>query len=237
MQKKNLQMSLIIGILLAILVFYIYQDLSGKNDDSNTPLIDQTNDLIEGVEVFENGDEDLIIEEITDGNIDIVDVQNIQKEVVPMPDLNRKIEFPIDFPEEAKQIMIDRINQVVQDIENNPNSYDDWISLGLQRKAIEDYKGVEIAWEYAKYLEPDKFLAWSNLGDLYAYYLRDNIKAEKNYIGAIERGSHQIFIYFKIAEFYTDFLNDKEKAIAIVKKGIEINPSSEDLQNLLNSLK
>ena len=240
MQKKNLQISLILGILLATLIFYMYQDLSNKNNNLTIPTTDQTKDLVEGIEAIGAEEQEMVIKEIKNEESDIVSEiveQNIQKEVVPVPNLNRKIEFPADFNEESKQIMIDRINTLVQDIKNNPNSYDDWISLGIQRKSIEDYLGAEIAWEYAKYLEPDKFLAWSNLGDLYAYYLRNNIKAEENYIGAVERGSTLIFVYFKIAEFYTDFLNNKEKAISVVEKGLKINPNSQELKDLLTSLK
>lgn len=231
MQKRNLQIIFVLGLLTA-LTFYIYQDLSNKNNDLNISGSDQIDGLVEGIEVIENEEEGLIIEEIIDENI-----ESEQKEFVPIPNLDRKIEFPTGFSENVQKIITDRINSVIKELENNPDSYDDWISLGLQRKMIEDYIGVELAWEYAKYLEPDKFLAWSNLGDLYAYYLKDNVKAEENYIGAIERGSTQVFIYFKIAEFYTDFLNNKEKAIEFVKIGLKYSPNSEDLKNLLESLK
>ncbi|MCK4918192.1 MAG: hypothetical protein KAS02_00185 [Candidatus Pacebacteria bacterium] len=227
MQNKNLQIGLITGVLLVILVFYVYQDLSIKDDGIVATTTGQVVNLSDDLNTA--GNDNLIIKEIKDDNI-----QNTN--VLIMPNLDREIEFLENFPEEARQIMIDRINTVVQDIKDKPGSYDDWISLGLQRKIIEDYEGVELAWEYAKYLEPDRFLAWSNLGDLNAYYLSNNIKAEENYIKAIELNTHQIQTYIKIVEFYKEFLNDTEKAISILEKGIEVNPNSQELKDLLSTL-
>lgn len=228
MQNKDLQLVLGIVILLAISAFYFYQNPFANNGSPTATTTGQTVDLTGGINVVtEDG---LIIKEVKE--------EDIQKEaILIMPSLDREIEFPENFPEEAHQIMIDKINTVVQDIKNNSNSYDDWISLGLQRKMLEDYEGVELAWEYAKYLEPNRFLAWSNLGDLNAYYLRNNTKAEENYLKAIELDSQQIQTYFKIVEFYTDFLSDKEKAVSVIEKGIEENPNSQQLKDLLISLK
>ena len=228
MQKKNLQISLVLVVLLLALVFYIYQDLFKETKV-------QTNDST----IATSTDQNLIniVDRIEVEREEDIKINEIPKEHLSMPDLDREISFPVGFPEDAQLIMIDRINVVIKDIKNNPESYADWMSLGLQMKTIEDYKGAELAWEYAKYLDPDKFLAWSNLGDLNAYYIRDNVKAEENYIKALERGGNQIPIYFKVVEFYRDFLNNTEKAIKIVELGLEHNPNSEDLQNLLNFLK
>ena len=74
------------------------------------------------------------------------------------------------------------------------------------------------------------------MGDLYAYYLRDNQKAEENYLEALELGPSQTYLYFKTAEFYRDFLLDSQKARVIVQKGLINNPNSQELKDLLNSL-
>jgi len=73
------------------------------------------------------------------------------------------------------------------------------------------------------------------LGDLYAYYLRDNQKAEENYLKALELGPSQIYLYFKTAEFYRDFLLDNQKAKETVQMGLINNPTSQELKDLLNS--
>ncbi|MCK5021669.1 MAG: hypothetical protein KAR54_00265 [Candidatus Pacebacteria bacterium] len=234
MLNKNTIISIVLGVLLlSIFVFYVNKDLfnNEKIDSVATTTLQIEEIGIDNIEISNEGGELIKIEEIIDENVEIT------KENILIPDLDRKIVFLDDFPEDAQQIMIDRLNTIIQDIKNNPDSYDDWMNLGLQRKIIDDYEGVKLAWEYAKYLNPDHFLVWGNLGDLYAYYLKDNIKAEENYIGAIEYGSHQIPLYFKIAEFYREFMNNTLRAIEMVKLGIEINPNSQDLKNLLESLK
>ncbi|MBU4536650.1 hypothetical protein KJ603_01255, partial [Patescibacteria group bacterium] len=57
------------------------------------------------------------------------------------------------------------------------------------------------------------------------------------YFKVLEIGPHQDYLYFKTAQFYLDYIENKEKAINIVKKGIEINPDSQQLKDFLKTLK
>jgi len=239
MQKKNIISSIFIAFLLTALWFYIYRDLS----DNQVDLIDETDNatttpsLIDDISVDIEGDGDAIVEVI-----EVDNSQNSQEEqpkpaiIRPIPDLDREIVFGDDFSEEERQVMIAKIKEASEELKNDPTSFGNWLYLGLDRKAIGDYEGAKLAWEYAKLLDPNNFVVRANLGDLYAYYLRDNVKAEENYLEALKQGSSQIYLYYKTAEFYRDFLEDNQKAKEIVQIGLNLNPNSPELQSLLNSL-
>ncbi len=214
--KNKITFIIILAVVIAVLVFF-------AKKDSDLP--QKEVDLVEDIEIITDLGEEVEVEVIT------------EEEVVDIPDLNRKIEFPENFPLEAQESIIKKINEVKVDLEEDPTSFNDWLQLGIYRKMIEDYEGTELVWEYAGYLEPEKFVVWGNLGDLNSLYIRDNLKAEKYYLEALKYGPSQDYLYFKIADFYSEFLENKEKAILIVEKGLENNPSSKSLKTLLNSLK
>jgi len=235
-KKKNIISSVLVALLLTALWFYIYRDLSDNqmdqiNNATTTPLID-------GVSVDFEGDGEAIVE-VIDKN----DSQNQQEEqekpaiIKPIPDLDREIVFTDDYPEDMQQVMIENIEKASQELKDDPTFFGNWLYLGLDRKAINDYEGARLAWEYAKLINPNNFVVRGNLGDLYAYYLKDNEKAEENYLKALELGSGQIYLYYKTAEFYQLFLKDNQKAVGIVQMGLQLNPNSQELQSLLTSIK
>ena len=239
MKKKNIISSVLVALLLTALWFYIYRDLSDDqveeigeiNNATTTPLID-------GVSVDFEGDGEAIVEII--GKEDLQDSQENQKKpaiIKPIPDLDRKIVFTDDFLENERQIMTDKIEKASKELKDDPTFFSNWLYLGLDRKAINDYEGARLAWEYAKLINPNNFVVRGNLGDLYAYYLKDNEKAEENYLKALELGSGQIYLYYKTAEFYQLFLKDDQKAVGIVQIGLQLNPNSQELQSLLTSIK
>ena len=236
MKKKNIISSVLVALLLTALWFYIYRDLSDNqmdqiNNATTTPLID-------GVSVDFEGDGEAIVE-VIDKN----DSQNQQEEqekpaiIKPIPDLDREIVFTDDYPEDMQQVMIENIEKASQELKDDPTFFGNWLYLGLDRKAINDYEGARLAWEYAKLINPNNFVVRGNLGDLYAYYLKDNEKAEENYLKALEIGSGQIYLYYKTVEFYQLFLKDDQKAVGIVQIGLQLNPNSQELQSLLTSIK
>ena len=102
---------------------------------------------------------------------------------------------------------------------------------------INDYEGARLAWEYAGAIRPKSPTPFNNLGELYAYQLKDNAMAEKNYLKAIENDPSAIYIYRNFFDFYRYFVKDMAKARALLEKGIVANPStSSDLKSLLKSL-
>ncbi len=237
MNKKNIISSIVVALLLTGLWFYIYRDLNDnqENQVKETNGVATSTDLLVNDVTFDFGDDEAIVNVIEGG-----EQQPISQEkpsiIKPIPDLDREIVFTDDMPDDARQIMRDRMSKTIQELKNDPTNFENWLYLGLDRKIIEDYEGAKFAWEYARLLDTNNFVVRVNLGDLYAYYLSDNVKAEENYLRAIDLGPRQVYVYYKTAEFYRDFLEDIQKAKNIVQTGLFNNPNDSELQSLLNSL-
>ena len=227
--NKNIQT--IIGILVVITIaglvgFYIYNDISSKKENVDISQENKVNnELPAGISIEGDGDYSVEIISVDDESVNI-----------SVPSLDRDIVFGTDFPLEAQDIMRNKIEKLSSELKEDNSLLENWIELGIQRKTIGDYVGAREAWEYAIALRPSGSVAYHNLGDLHAYFLKNNIKAEENFLKAIENAPNDVYLYFKISEFYKNILNDMDKARTIVQQGIKANPSSEELKSLLASL-
>jgi len=155
---------------------------------------------------------------------------------VPIPNLDRSEQIPKTMPADIANKTLRSIAEVTTSLKNDPNDIAGWSNLGLLRKSLGDYEGARQAWEYAAALRPHDYLAFVNLGDLYGYYLKDPVQAEKNFTQAIENDPTRVYLYFKTYEFYRDS-NNPDKARAVVERGITANPDSAELKSLLQSIK
>ncbi len=239
MNKKNVISLVVLALLLTALWFYIYQDLSSSSQENQEEMATTTSSLEDNISISFEGDENAVIKTVDDNGVGFQEEQKKPEIIKPIPDLNREVVFLEEeglFSEQEKQTMIDEINGIVQELKNDPTSFSNWLYLGLNRKIIGDYEGARDAWEYARLVNTDNFVVRGNLGDLYAYYLQDNEKAELNYVEALRLGPNQIYLYYKVAQFYIDFLNDVQRAKGIVQIGLNFNPKDPELQSLLNSL-
>ena len=175
---------------------------------------------------------------MADNEESMADSVPVTKNIVSIatPVLNRAIPAGADLSPEVRAILEKRIKDWSDKIAKEPNNWESWLYLGVEYKTASDYEGAREAWEYSNYLLPNS-VAYQNLGDLYAYYLHDNAKAEAHFLEAIRLSPTAEYLYFKTAEFYRDVLKNIPKARAIAEKGIAQNPSSSDLKSLLSSLK
>lgn len=150
--------------------------------------------------------------------------------------LDKPINIAADLPEDARKIARENIEKLIVELKQNPNSFDLWLELAIYRKMISDYEGAKEIWEYTSKMVPNDAISFNNLGDLYAYYLKDSVKAEENFLKALKNGTDQIYIYRNAHDFYLNVMKDKAKAKRILEDGIKVNPgASQDLQNLLKS--
>lgn len=162
--------------------------------------------------------------------------ENQQLEHLEHPNLDRPINIPEDFPEDAKKIATEKIQKLSNELKANNDFFDGWLDLGIYRKMIGDYEGAKECWEYASAIRPLNSISFNNLGDLYGYYLKDYKKAEENFLKALENGPDQVYIYRNTYEFYRYVMKDDAQAKEILKKGIEINPdTSQDLKTLFDN--
>ena len=158
----------------------------------------------------------------------------IEKPGFKVPDLNRPLTFSTDLPPEAKKIITDNVARLVTILKGDSSSFNAWLDLGSYRKQIGDYEGAREAWGYAAILAPESYVPWNNLGDLYAHYLKDYLKAEQNFKKAVVLKPDYIGGYRALYELY--YYSYKEKANLapqILKDGLAKNPPNTDFMVLL----
>ncbi|MBI2466091.1 MAG: hypothetical protein HY452_00080 [Parcubacteria group bacterium] len=100
---------------------------------------------------------------------------------------------------------------------------DDWIAVGVIKKFFNDFEGTRDAWEYAGVLYPNNALSFANLGNLYGFYLHNNVKAELNFRKAINNDPYQPSYYIGLADFYKNvYTAKKSEAPKVLLEGMDI---------------
>ncbi len=227
-KKTQIVLEIIIGAVIVIggIGYYIYTDmLTVKNTIKKGEKTTKTV-LPKGINIEGTGDYTVKITPIKTKN-----------ESVKVPNLDRKIVFTVNISVKTQNILKQKIEDISNKLKKDSNVSVNWIALGTYRKNIGDYDGALEAWNYAIYLSPSNSVVYNNIGDLYAYFLKDNVLAEKNLLKAIDVAPKDIYSYFKMSEFYVDILKNQSAARAIVKKGIKENPDSVELKSLFSSLR
>ncbi len=191
------------------------------------------------VEDVQSTDTEVKITEIAPGvNLETSEKTIDKNSTVVAPILDKKIVFPPTYNENAQKIMLAKINTTISFLKQNPTSYDSWIDLGIYRKMLNDYNGAEEIWVYLTKVAPTKPDAYLDLGDLYAYYLHDNAKAEKYFLIVQDVSPKWIVGYERTVDFYVTVRQDKIKAKKFLDSAIAKHPDMEEgLQPLLDSLK
>lgn len=217
-----------IALVLVVLIgagFYLYKN---KNSPIQGQSLDKNIVNIGGVSI--EGDGDIKIEPI--------EIKNNKPAInVPLPNLDREIKITATMDDNAQKIAITKIQDLSSQLKKDSDNLENWLVLGVYRKIIGDYNGAREVWEYANVIRPENSISFNNLGELYAYYLKDSKKAEENYTKAIENDPSAIYIYRNFFDFYRYVAKDTIKARALLEKGIAANPAtSSDLKNLLESL-
>ena len=226
-KDKKVILIVILGLIVLVGIgYYIYAD-SKKEETEMGNIASSTAISLEGS----------ILNSLAEQGIKDVEIEILPPEdsTIPVPDLDSEVIFSSSFPEEAVQILRDNIENTRSFLRKDPNLVNDWILLGTQYKVAEDFDKTIEAWNYVGFLSPNNSVSFHNLGDLYGYYLKDVQEAEENFLRAISNAPNDIYLYFKTADFYKDIMKDEVKRRAIVEQGLEANPDSPDLKNLLNS--
>lgn len=222
----------ILIIILIVLIggYYLYiyfnkTDIPVKND-SLTNILNEN----QATSTPENNGADKKIGEIFLKEGQSYEYVGIDKKLLastPIPDLNRKIS------DGASENIKKNIISISDSLKADNRNFDLWINLGLYRKLAGDYEGAKQAWEYASILRPKFSLSFLNLANLYGYYIKDFKKAETNFLKAIEVEPTETYSYVALANFYLEVLNDKDKAVDILKEGIKNNPNVSELKSVL----
>ncbi|MDP6587385.1 MAG: hypothetical protein QF535_22245 [Anaerolineales bacterium] len=147
-----------------------------------------------------------------------------------MPDLDRELIFADSVDKEARVAIGINIDNYTELLKEDPTSYGNWLSLGLQRKIAGDYEAARDIWEYANILSPNNSISYHNLGDLYHFYLKDFPKSEENFKIAINHSPGAASYYINLHNLYKlSYKQDTTEAVNVLLIGIEVNPNNTDL--------
>jgi len=229
MQSKNF-LSIVVFCLLVVggIGYYVFKDVSSQKEGGIVKdMLQEAENNQENKDEVGNGDVAVEIVEVGGGSV------VSEKLLIPVPNLDRMIKIPENTPPEVSKRTTTEINRILGMLKQDSNLFNEWSDLGLIMKSIDDYVWARDSWEYAAALRPNDSLAFTNLGNLYGYYLKEPVKAEKNYLKSIEIEPKLPYLYVRTAFFYLEALNDKEKARNIIEKGLKAVPGDDELEETL----
>lgn len=108
----------------------------------------------------------------------------------------------------------------VMAVQTNPDSYNDWITIGILKKQVNDYDGARLVWEKAVVMRPAGSLPLYNLANLYADFLNNPEKAEEYYLSALKNSPDLVQAYLNLADLYKNKLNQPEKVEPLMLEGL-----------------
>ncbi|HEY4508755.1 MAG TPA: hypothetical protein VJA47_04575 [archaeon] len=163
--------------------------------------------------------------------IEQVSLDNKKNVPQPIPDLNRPVisSGSVSVSSEAIVRATERILAMQSRLKKDPADLAAWIELGIYQKMAGDYDGVLISWGYATRLTPTNYVAFANLGDFYAYFIKDATKSETYYKKAISVAPKQAYLYTQLADVYRYVFKDLVKAKAIIDQGLSQIPDDPNL--------
>ncbi|MES2953695.1 MAG: hypothetical protein V4674_04025 [Patescibacteria group bacterium] len=220
-EYKRPLLAVTVVLVLALVGFFAYKDLD-------------TTPLGENIHVPVSGVQDYIVDGKKVGTIEVVP-SGEGSLPQPIPDLTKTPKVLIkdtSMTAEAWKIVTDKVRSLQVSLTRDPSNIEEWVTLGTFRKTLGDYPGTIAAWEYASKLSPSFVVPYGNLADLYAYTLRDNIKAEASFKAAIAADPKAGYIYFQAYDFYKNVLKDMTKARAVADLGLKNNPGDKELAAL-----
>lgn len=218
---------IIISAIIIIVLFLIYITFDKKSQ----------NKLSEFKDINESQFSTTTNTNVGDYSIEEISTNNIESKLV-IPDLNREIVFSVNPPisNDIKKVIEEKVSIIKSELNKNPKSFEGWLNLGIYQKMAGDYEGAKASWIYLSNLYPQSFESLGNLGDLYAYYLKDNGMAETYYKKAISRAPTQSYLYIQLSAVYKDIFKDINKAKAIIEEGLSKIPNDQSLLQIKSNL-
>lgn len=133
-----------------------------------------------------------------------------------------------------------QFDEAVKYIVKNPSDYVGWTVAGNMKKSANDYYGARDVYLQGLKNVPAKNtdVLLSNLADLYYHFIKDYEVAEEYYLRAIEIKPMNLQNYIELSIMYRVEFKDQDKAIGVIKKGLENNQNNKELMiHLANTYK
>ena len=211
---------LIVGAL-AISGVFVY--LYARSGGSQTATVLEEEDVVSvvggGVEVESTGGEAI--------------VREVSTQAPPPPDFQKPLVFSESVPSETRLAYTALFDEAVEMLERDSVDYQGWVTLGILRKFVNDYRGAEEAWGYAASIYPQSTVPFSNLGSLYLDFIKDYPKAEANYKQVLANDPHDINSYQQLVSLYTVYgYKDASTARVLIEQGLSENLGNQTLLQL-----
>lgn len=137
-------------------------------------------------------------------------------------------ELPVidaNFPEDAREILIAKVEKAQTQLKKYPYDGNTWMELALHYHTVNDYAGAERIWRFIVSMSPANVTALGNLGRLYHFELKRYEEAEKYFLQALEANPERKEIYFDLHDLYRySYKKDTSAAVDIMRKGEERFP-------------
>lgn len=199
--NKKLTIYSISLLILALGSYFIFRDIY-KNNPESTNI-------------------NAVPSDIASSTNSVISAETIKLDCSELKDfLDRSFIFSGNFNEQTKNIYAKKIDTTIGLLKENCNYFEAWIDLGLHSKSIGDFEAAKFSWETASRINPESFLPYHNLGNLYGFSLKDLDKAEEYYLKAINKNFDSLNSYSDLADLY--FYNDQsKKSINLLLGGLE----------------
>jgi len=138
----------------------------------------------------------------------------------PKPSLDRAVNFPAAFPEQARDVYLRNLATIKDKIRADETNVAAWNDLALYYKMVEDWDGSKQIWGFLVAAYPDEGVPLHNLAEHYFHVEKDYSKAETLYRQAIAAMVNFPSNYTDLYEMYRYGTKDFEKAAAVLKEGI-----------------
>ena len=132
----------------------------------------------------------------------------------------------------VKNQAIDKIKQVSELIKADYDLDSQWLELAAYRKLIGDYDGAIEAWDFLSLIRPQNYISYNNLGDLYAFTLKDYDRGEQNFLKSISNNPENVNAYMQLVTIYEATIQPN-KIEPLLLSGIKSNSANPTLNILL----
>ena len=203
--NKKLTIYSISLLLLALGSFFVYKEISNNNSkvvvDNSYPNMNSATST----------DTSIVI-----NKLDCSEVKDF---------LDHSFVFSVNFNAEVKNAYSKKISDTVSILKADCNAFSAWLDLGIYASSIGDYDSAKISWETASKIQPNYFLPYHNLGNLYGFSLKDLPKAEEYYFKAISKNFESLNSYSDLADLYL-YGGQVQKAITLLTNGLNESVST-----------
>lgn len=140
----------------------------------------------------------------------------------PKPLLDRQIQFPETFPQEARDPFNARLEETKEKIRADETNVLAWFDLAILYKMVADYNGAVEIWNYVSAKYPSDSISIHNLAEHYFHQEKNYKKAEKLYHKAIGINPSFTTNYSDLHEMYRYvYKQNTGAAVDILLEGIQ----------------